>query len=353
MDSTDWQKINGYLVRLYRELSAEKHAHVMLQVLNELVPSDSMALNVFEPPDKLSAITLPENLAKAEQMSEIGRFAHQSPFASYYLATQDVSWKMTTDFMPLEEFHLLDIHRRGLGPLGINQQMGAILAHVDGATYIISLHRTHRGFTENEREILNALHPHLVTSFLNAKYNMGGDNRSVTQLKALMETAPGAYGYINKDGSVAWMQSRAQAWLLEFFPDETNYNGNMPPSVLGMITSSRDEGGTPKSITQFGNEEFLTIFLSASSMGGWSLRLERKPRNNPARFRRLTQLTPAENDVLRWMVEGKRNAEIGIILNISSRTVEKHAAHVLAKLNVENRATAIIRAMELAAQQVS
>ena len=49
------------------------------------------------------------------------------------------------------------------------------------------------------------------------------------------------------------------------------------------------------------------------------------------------------------MVEGKRNSEIGIILNISERTVEHHVAQILAKLQVENRATAIIRAMEFCA----
>ena len=67
------------------------------------------------------------------------------------------------------------------------------------------------------------------------------------------------------------------------------------------------------------------------------------------RFRPLPQITDRENGVLQWMVEGKRNSEIGIILNISERTVEHHVAQILAKLQVENRATAIIRAMEFCA----
>jgi DNA-binding NarL/FixJ family response regulator len=56
-----------------------------------------------------------------------------------------------------------------------------------------------------------------------------------------------------------------------------------------------------------------------------------------------------KNEVLQWMVEGKRNAEIASILHLSPRTVEKHVAEILAGLKVENRATAIIRAMELCA----
>jgi DNA-binding NarL/FixJ family response regulator len=49
------------------------------------------------------------------------------------------------------------------------------------------------------------------------------------------------------------------------------------------------------------------------------------------------------------MVEGKRNSEIAAILHLSPRTVEKHAADILKELKVENRATAIVHAMELCA----
>jgi DNA-binding CsgD family transcriptional regulator len=348
LEITDWEKINACLLRLYRELDAEKHARTMLQVLNELVPADSSCLNYFEPPAKLRGITFPENFATAQQVEAVGNYSFQSPIGHYYTATQDASWKMISDFMPIEEFHKLDFHRLALAPLGINHQIGGILGIVDGVFHIITIHRTHHSFTEREREILNVLHPHLVTSFLNATF-MGRANRSIMQLKAVMETAPGAYGYFKADGDVAWVQPRAQEWLLEFFPTEKKNNGNMPRSVTTLVQSSREEGGTPKSFTQHSATEFLILFLSMTAMGGWILRLERKPKINPPHFHPLPQLTPAENEVLRWMVEGKRNAEIGIILNSSPRTVEKHAAHILTGLDVENRATAIIRAMELAA----
>jgi DNA-binding NarL/FixJ family response regulator len=49
------------------------------------------------------------------------------------------------------------------------------------------------------------------------------------------------------------------------------------------------------------------------------------------------------------MVEGKRNAEIAVILELSPRTVENHVQEILQELMVENRATAIVRAMEYCA----
>src|SRR6266700_3867893 len=104
----DWERINACLVRLYRELDQQRHARVMLEVLNELVPSGSIVLNYFTPPDRLSAITLPENLATEAQTALVGKYSYQSPFG-YFLTTEDASWKMTTDFMPAEDFHKLEL----------------------------------------------------------------------------------------------------------------------------------------------------------------------------------------------------------------------------------------------------
>ncbi|PWU20389.1 MAG: hypothetical protein C5B50_04165 [Verrucomicrobia bacterium] len=348
LDSRDWGKISACLVRLYRELDAEQHARTLLTILNELVPSDSLALNYFKPPHQLSALTIPEKLATDEQIAKVAQYSHQSPFGAYYVATQDASWKMTTDFMPVEDFHKLEIYREALDQMGIKQQMGGILAVVDGVYHIITIHRSKRGFTERERQILNALHPHMVTSFLNAMY-VSRANRSLTQLQAVMESAPGAYAYFNEDGSVAWIQGRAQSWLTEFFQDEPKRSGGIPTSVVGLVETSREQGGTPQSLTKSGATEFLHVFVSASILGGWILRLERKPKVTRLPFHPLPELTRRENEVLSWMVEGKRNAEIAAILGVSPRTVEKQVQSILARLAVENRATAIIRAMELSA----
>ena len=51
-------------------------------------------------------------------------------------------------------------------------------------------------------------------------------------------------------------------------------------------------------------------------------------------------LSKRETEVLSWVSQGKRDSEIGVILEISSRTVEKHVGRILHKLHVENRTTA-------------
>jgi DNA-binding NarL/FixJ family response regulator len=86
-------------------------------------------------------------------------------------------------------------------------------------------------------------------------------------------------------------------------------------------------------------------------MGGWLLRLERNSKVPPSRLCPLPQFSSRKNQVLKWMAEGKRNSEIAAILDLSPRTVEKHVQDILSGLGVENRATAILRAMELCTNQ--
>ena len=54
------------------------------------------------------------------------------------------------------------------------------------------------------------------------------------------------------------------------------------------------------------------------------------------------ELTDRESEVLSWISQGKTNREIGIILSMSPRTVNKHLEQIYKKLGVENRTTAAI-----------
>ena len=54
----------------------------------------------------------------------------------------------------------------------------------------------------------------------------------------------------------------------------------------------------------------------------------------------LSRLTAREDEILRWVREGKRDPEIGLLLSISSRTVHHHLENVYRKLGVETRTAA-------------
>lgn len=58
-------------------------------------------------------------------------------------------------------------------------------------------------------------------------------------------------------------------------------------------------------------------------------------------------VTPREREVLSWLAAGKTDRDIGEILGMSPRTVQKHLQHIYEKLGVETRTAAVVRAMEL------
>jgi DNA-binding NarL/FixJ family response regulator len=64
-----------------------------------------------------------------------------------------------------------------------------------------------------------------------------------------------------------------------------------------------------------------------------------------ATLQREFSLTSREAEVLVWLSRGKPNRDIGEILNISPRTVNKHLEQVFVKLGVENRAAAACAAV--------
>ena len=58
-------------------------------------------------------------------------------------------------------------------------------------------------------------------------------------------------------------------------------------------------------------------------------------------------LSQREAEVLFWMAQGKTNAEIGVILDISPATAKKHLENIYQKLAVEGRNAATLRALEV------
>jgi len=87
-------------------------------------------------------------------------------------------------------------------------------------------------------------------------------------------------------------------------------------------------------------DALLSPTISKQVIRQFAKRARRAP---PAAVRTLTE---RETDVLRLITRGLWNAEIGRELFISDTTVKTHVTRVLQKLDVRDRAQAIVRARE-------
>ena len=65
-----------------------------------------------------------------------------------------------------------------------------------------------------------------------------------------------------------------------------------------------------------------------------------------AQLQRRFDLTIRESQLLYWLTRGKSNREMGIILGISTRTVDKHLQHLFDKMDVESRHAAVVQGIE-------
>lgn len=83
--------------------------------------------------------------------------------------------------------------------------------------------------------------------------------------------------------------------------------------------------------------------LIAPELAGKLLRRMRGRRGEPGPQR--PRLTEREQQVLELMIDGRDNAEIARELFISQSTVKNHVASILAKLGVDNRVQAVVRAV--------
>jgi DNA-binding CsgD family transcriptional regulator len=162
---------------------------------------------------------------------------------------------------------------------------------------------------------------------------------------------------IAPDGSIQAASPHAREWLATYFPRHQSTTGTLPEELSVWVSSQHGKASGPGVLHQKGmpllllrHGKRLRIQLADAGDGEQILLLsEEEQIAAQARLQRLG-LSERESEVMLWLAEGKSNAEIGTILSLSPRTVEKHVAQIIAKLGVENRATAIIRAMELAGQ---
>jgi len=99
------------------------------------------------------------------------------------------------------------------------------------------------------------------------------------------------------------------------------------------------------SISNGGQAALQFTFLGAIGPDEYLFRLTAtSQRADDEALRQHFALTQRESEVLLWLAKGKSNRDIGEILGLSARTVNKHLEQIYVKLGVENRASAAVKA---------
>lgn len=149
---------------------------------------------------------------------------------------------------------------------------------------------------------------------------------------------------INRHGQLLWATPNAWELLKECCDSEYNPR----PAFVSRVTAWLAVTGSPKFPLDISALSVPLKFYFSREVSGdeYLLRIEPIRENHESELIDILKshfvLTLREAEVLLWIARGKSNREIGEILNLSPRTVNKHLETIFPKLGVDNRTVAAV-----------
>ena len=151
------------------------------------------------------------------------------------------------------------------------------------------------------------------------------------------------------EGRIQWCTPKARALLQACWPCDPASTPQLPQPLRARMLALRHEVGATCTL-ELGGRLLECAMLSPIGPEELLFRLSEKRSADDTSALQGLGLTAREAEVLLWLSRGKANREIGQILDISPRTVNKHLEQVFIKMGVENRASAAARAARLLAR---
>lgn len=187
--------------------------------------------------------------------------------------------------------------------------------NIDELRARIRVHLSNARSAQSARVALDAAGRHLLAVRAN-----GAIHWSTPQATRLVNAATG------RDDGLEIVVAHISGWL----------------SHRATADAARD---TPLTITEAGRPALQLSFLGAMGPDEYLFRLTAaNEKSDDHLLKDHFALTTRESEVLLWIAKGKSNRDIGDILGLSARTVNKHLEQIYVKLGVENRASAAVKA---------
>lgn len=174
--------------------------------------------------------------------------------------------------------------------------------------------------------------------------------RSVQNARVALDAAGRHLVAVSRDGTLRWSTPQTHQLLASTPSGDTRLLQEIAAALGAWLSSDGDRGASrtdPFTLAPLGEISIQMQYLGAVSGDEVLFRLTTADHPNQAEvLRRGFALTAREADVLLWIAKGKANKDIGEILGLSPRTVNKHLEQIYQKLGVENRASAAVRAAQ-------
>jgi DNA-binding CsgD family transcriptional regulator len=277
--------------------------------------------------------------------------ARDHPLVGHFRSARDARAWSLYDLVTPEAFRQTALYRKLYQPRGIEYQLVMLLPDPSPGMCCIVLQRSNQDFSGEERQALELLWPHLIQASRNVRSYARGRDAGV--VKSLVEGR--GIIVLDRDCKVELCTEQARLWLAGYCA-ESFLRGRieLPEKVAKWVADQLADTSPARAIpersrleplTLSRGDNFLTIRMIADTGRGQHLLiLEEGTLNAPPVALEGLGLTQREAEVLAWVAQGKSNPEVGIILGMSGRTVQKHLEHIFETLGVESRTAAILKA---------
>ncbi|MCG8494110.1 MAG: DNA-binding response regulator [Sneathiellales bacterium] len=155
----------------------------------------------------------------------------------------------------------------------------------------------------------------------------------------------------NAGGEILWATPEATHLLSKTKKQASSGVDCLPGQLLVWLKAYVDHQGTTVPEFDFFIEDEIHILISFKGKDANDEYLFRISEINEVKDQEILKehfsLTDREAEVLFWIANGKSNKDIGEILEISPRTINKHLQLIFTKLGIENRTSAATMVMKV------
>jgi DNA-binding CsgD family transcriptional regulator len=342
----DYEGVLAFLHGLYAVDRPPAFPQQAMLGIAGLIPCDVLSYNEIDPHrQRASMVMEPVDAVTPAAHATFQRLQHQHPLINHYARSQDGGSRKISDFLSLSQFQRLELHHEFFRPMRIDYQMAVTIPSSPEVVIGIALNRIRSDFSGRDRAVLDVIRPHLDQAYRNTQARSDLAERLAGAERAL-EAADRAIVLLTRDRRIKEAGPRARLMLAGHAGAVKSDGSRLPTSLDGWVRGQSSIVGLvppdgSRELTLHSERGRLHVRFVAAANGQMSDALvlweERVP------VKQVGELSPREAEVLEWVAQGKTNAEIGGLLGVSPRTVQKHLEHVYDKLGVRSRAAAAIR----------
>lgn len=351
----DFQALSLFLKDVYSTTDPNQLPAVILKGIHQLIPGEHLGYNeINSRTNDTYCILHPFIPEVISNIPALEQHFTEHPVLENHRKYGNLNAQKITDFLSQCQFRQLGIYQDFYRNLDTEYQLSFFLTADRSKTTIgVAINRKNSDFTERDRTIAELLRPHLIQARQNAlafanltsHEKCGGES---------LEQVNTALIVVDHDGKILLGSNRSSLMLIRYFPGFTFQSKGLPvPLYLWMIDcQNRLKAGSisdhplPVFTQQISRTQLVASFYPTKE-DECRIVLKEMKCGKESSLKMEQKLTQRELEIMHWVVEGKTNVEIGLLLERSPRTVDKHLEHIFAKLMVPTRGAAIREFLKL------